>query len=89
MGRRRVWLGVAPNDGERRGCGGVLVVAAGELLQDPLHLVVEECGVGEVPQRLSTTTRPTCRTAAWGAMASITGYEGGEVNWVRDITELL
>jgi hypothetical protein len=62
---------------------------AGELLRDPLQLVFEECGVREVPRRLSMVTRPTRRMVVWGAAAAVIGYEEGGVKWVCDIAELL
>jgi hypothetical protein len=39
------------HDGERCGGGVVLTGVSGKLLWDPLQLVVEEYGVGEVPRR--------------------------------------
>jgi hypothetical protein len=52
--RWRVWLRATPDDGERHGGGRVLTGVDGELLRDPLQLVVKECGVGKVPRRLSS-----------------------------------
>jgi hypothetical protein len=46
-------------------------------------------GVGEVPRRLSTATRPVRWMAAHGAVAPVTGSDGGEAKWVHDVSELL
>jgi hypothetical protein len=54
-----------------------------------LPLEVKECGVGEVPQRLSTATRPMRWMAVRGAVAFVTGSEREEVKWVHNISEFL